>query len=250
MQKFKKSPVTIICYVFAALALVYCCYVLGNSYKTVAEYYAAYNMKPQFGEILTYMMQSGLAPLTSAVTLFMAAYILDTVRKLDPKKYITVPAADAAVSAAASEAEAETAVSDTEGEETAAAEEMPEYEDGVVEFDGSEEKASEETVFEGEETHEFTEFVEASAPEADEDMKVDSEKAEFSKLAEDLAGDYTENAQEETAAEPKADEEAASDEAAKPEETDDNSEAPKPKKRRRRKPSNKQSAKKDETPEE
>jgi hypothetical protein len=261
MQKFKKSPVTIVCYVLAALALVYCCYVLGNSYKTVAEYYAAYNMKPQIGEILTYMLQGGLTPLTSAVTLFMAAHILDAVRKLDPKNYVSVPAADAAVQAADDDISAE-AAADEESENAAAAEEMPEYEDGVVEFDGSESKDTEDTVFEDEDSHEFTEFVESSAPEADADMTVEGEKAEFSKLAEDLAGDYSQNTQEAETAEVKAEETAEAETAEisedsesvsegnadtgnadKAETADSSAEAPKPKKRRRRKPANKQSDK-------
>ena len=132
MQKLKKSPVSIVCYVIAALALIYCFYVLGTAYKTVADYYAAYNMQPQLKEVVTYVLQTGLAPLTSAITLFMAAYILDSVRKLDPNNYVTVE--DKAV-------KAETAVAadaaDTDSEDVAAAEDMPEYEDGVVEFEGT-----------------------------------------------------------------------------------------------------------------
>jgi hypothetical protein len=197
MQKLKKSPVSIVCYVIAALALIYCFYVLGTAYKTVAQYYAAYNMKPQIGEIVTYVLQTGLAPLTSAITLFMAAYILDAVRKLDPNNYVTVEK-----KAVTEETAVAADAADTDSEDASAAETMPEYEDGVVEFEGAAAENAEDGEFEGKDTHEFTEFVESSAPETDEDMKVEGETAGFSRLAEDLAGDYTEKAEAEEAAAP------------------------------------------------
>lgn len=260
MQKLKKSPVSIACYIIAALVLIYCFYLLGTSYKTIADYYSAYSMKPQFGEVATYILQSCLTPFVSAVTLFMAAFILDSVRKLDPKNYVEVkaPAAIADGTAVAFEgAEADAA----DEAEITAAETMPEYEDGVVEF-GEADNAAAETEADGAEiaagdSAEFTEFVEASAAEADEDMKVDGETAEFSKLAEDLAGDYTDKAEESTevssedaaeeeptvaieeAAEAPAEEQTEQAAEAPAEQTE---EAPKPKKKRRRKSNKKDGA--------
>lgn len=263
MQKLKKSPVSIACYIIAALVLIYCFYLLGTSYKTIADYYSAYSMKPQFGEVATYIMQNCLTPFVSAVTLFMAAFILDSVRKLDPKNYVEVkvPAGIADGAAVAFEgAEADAA----DEAEITAAETMPEYEDGVVEF-GEADNAAAETEADGAEiaagdSAEFTEFVEASAAEADEDMKVDGETAEFSKLAEDLAGDYTDKAEESTeaAAADAAEEEptVAIEEAAETAEeaaeapaeeaaesaAEQAEEAPKPKKKRRRKSNKKDGA--------
>lgn len=263
MQKLKKSPVSIACYIIAALVLIYCFYLLGTSYKTIADYYSAYSMKPQFGEVATYILQSCLTPFVSAVTLFMAAFILDSVRKLDPKNYVEVKAPAGIADGAAVAFEGAEADAADEAEITAA-ETMPEYEDGVVEF-GEADNAAAETEADGAEiaagdSAEFTEFVEASAAEADEDMKVDGETAEFSKLAEDLAGDYTDKAEESTeaAAADAAEEEptvaieeaaetaeeaaeAAAEEAAESA-AEQAEEAPKPKKKRRRKSNKKDGA--------
>ncbi len=89
VKKYKKSPVAIICYVLAALMLVYTCYMIGNTVATINQYYSQYDMNASFGEYFTYIMQSALTPLINTIMLFMAAYILDAVRKADPANYIS-----------------------------------------------------------------------------------------------------------------------------------------------------------------
>ena len=89
MKKFQKSPIAIVCYVIAALLAVYFIAVIVSTMRTISEYYAAYNMSPGFGETVAYIMQNGLSPLVSAITMFMAGFILEEVRKLNPSNWMT-----------------------------------------------------------------------------------------------------------------------------------------------------------------
>ena len=88
-KKFIQSPVAIICYVLAALMVVYACYQGGNTVKQINEYYASYGMSAKPMEYVTYVLQGMLEPLIHAFTFFIAGYILNAVRKLDPKNFKT-----------------------------------------------------------------------------------------------------------------------------------------------------------------
>ena len=87
MKKYRRSRITVCCYVLAALFAVYFLTVMAGTVKTVNDYFAAYNMYPGAGEILSYAIQSGMTPLLSAVLLLMAGVIHDEVRRLNPSYY-------------------------------------------------------------------------------------------------------------------------------------------------------------------
>lgn len=89
VKKYRRSKVATVCYVLAALMLVYTCYQIGNTIFTIVQYYAQYDMNATPSEYFTYIMQNGLSPLINAVVLFMLGYILDAVRKLDPKNWLS-----------------------------------------------------------------------------------------------------------------------------------------------------------------
>ena len=89
---YRKSGVTIVCYVFAAILLLYTCYVAGNTVGQINEYYAQYaqmGISAQPMDYITLVAQNGLPYLTYAFTVFMLGYILDAVRKTDPSNYMT-----------------------------------------------------------------------------------------------------------------------------------------------------------------
>ena len=81
MKKFRRSPFTIACYVFAAMFAAYFVTVVISTVSTITQYYAAYDMSPTFGEVATYLFQQGTMPLFAAIGTFMAGIILDEVRK-------------------------------------------------------------------------------------------------------------------------------------------------------------------------
>ena len=86
---YRKSGVTIACYVFAAILLLYTCYLAGTTVGQINEYYAAYGMSAKPMEYVTYVAQSALPQLIYTVIVFMLGHILDAVRKTDPKNYMT-----------------------------------------------------------------------------------------------------------------------------------------------------------------
>ena len=69
--------------------VVYACYQGGSTDKQINEYYASYGMSAKPMEYVTYVMQGMLEPLIHAFTFFIAGYILNAVRKLDPKNFKT-----------------------------------------------------------------------------------------------------------------------------------------------------------------
>ena len=89
MKKFRKSPIAIACYVIAALVAVYFIAIMFSTIHSINEYYATYQMKAGLGETLGYLLQNGLGPLTNAIVIFMAGFILDEVRKLNPANWMT-----------------------------------------------------------------------------------------------------------------------------------------------------------------
>ena len=88
MKKFRKSPIAIACYVIAALLAGYFITIAISTITTINQYYQAYEMSAGFGETLGYLLQNGLAPLAAAISTFMAGYILEEVRKLNPAKEV------------------------------------------------------------------------------------------------------------------------------------------------------------------
>ena len=89
MKKFKKSPIAIVCYIIASIFAVYFIAVIFSTLHSINEYYASYDMQAGFGETLGYLLQNGLGPLTNAILIFMAGFILDEVRKLNPANWMT-----------------------------------------------------------------------------------------------------------------------------------------------------------------
>lgn len=90
---YKQSPIVIVCYVLAALMILYACFTAGNTVKQINEYYSAYGMSASAKEYITYIAQALIEPLIHAFTFFMAGYILTAVRKLDSKNYVSEKAA-------------------------------------------------------------------------------------------------------------------------------------------------------------
>lgn len=88
-KKFRGSVWTTICYVLAALMLIYTCYQAGTTVKTINDYYAQYQMTAKPMEYVTYILQSTLEPLMHTVVLFMLGYIANEVRKCNPASYIS-----------------------------------------------------------------------------------------------------------------------------------------------------------------
>lgn len=86
-KKFRRSAATVICYVLAALMLIYTCYQIGSTIHMINEYYAQYGMSATPLEYFTYISQNALTPLINAVVFFMLAKILDEVRKNNPANY-------------------------------------------------------------------------------------------------------------------------------------------------------------------
>ena len=87
MKKFRRSPFTIACYVFAAMFAAYFVAVVIGTVSTITQYYAAYDMSPTFGEVANYLFQQGTMPLFAAIGTFMAGVILDEVRKGNPANW-------------------------------------------------------------------------------------------------------------------------------------------------------------------
>ena len=86
-KKFRRSSATIVCYVLAALMLIYTCYQIGSTINQINQYYAQYGMNATPMEYFTYTLQAALTPLINTVVFFMLAKILDEVRKNNPANY-------------------------------------------------------------------------------------------------------------------------------------------------------------------
>lgn len=86
---YRRSGITIACYVFAVILLIYTCYNAGTVVNQINEYYESYGMSAKPMEYITYVAQNAMPSLVYTVTIFMLGYILDAVRKTDPKNYMT-----------------------------------------------------------------------------------------------------------------------------------------------------------------
>lgn len=156
MKKFRKSPLAIVCYVFAAIFAAYFVATEVTTITTIFNYYASYGMNPTFGEIASYTLQEGLASLTAAILVCMAGIILEEVRKLNPANWVTdeelaekkearVMARDAKKIARgeAAKAKAEAAADESETIKPEFSAAVAPEDDGVVVFGGEEQMAPE-----------------------------------------------------------------------------------------------------------
>ena len=88
-KKYRRSVISIVCYVLAAAMLSYVCYTIGNTVHTINDYYAQYGISAQPMEYITYCLQSALQPLFYTIVLFMLGCILDAVRMNNENNYKT-----------------------------------------------------------------------------------------------------------------------------------------------------------------
>ena len=86
-KKYRRSPISIVCYVLAAIMLVYVCYTIVSTVQTINEYYAQYGMSAQPIEYVTYSLQAALQYIVYMIVFFMCGYILDAVRMNNKSKY-------------------------------------------------------------------------------------------------------------------------------------------------------------------
>ena len=138
MKKLKKSPVSIVCYVIAALSLIYALYALVSGYSYLNSYFSAYgtSIGANLGDAATYMLSQSFTPLCFAVMVFMCGHINEGVRALNPDNYVDVVVVDKAEAdtdeaseaepAELAEVEAETEVIEVEVDEMVEADEAEE----------------------------------------------------------------------------------------------------------------------------
>ena len=88
-KKYRRSAMSVICYVIALLMLFYIVYLAGSTVAQINAYYAQYDMSAKPMEYVTYIMQTILEPLINAVIFFMLGYILDEVRKNNKAYYLS-----------------------------------------------------------------------------------------------------------------------------------------------------------------
>lgn len=122
-KKLRKSPIEIVLYVLAGLALIYAIYQIGSTVSYVFSYYDQYGMSPEVGETVNYVLQGCFQPFCMAILLFAAGYILSEVRALNPAYYATdeeVAQAKAAKKLAREKAAAKVAVEKVEEAESEA----------------------------------------------------------------------------------------------------------------------------------
>lgn len=86
-KKFRISPLTIVCYAIAAFIVIYMCYIAGSTVNQINEYYAQFEMSAKATDYIMYIGQALASPAASAFTFFMLGYILDAVKRCDPKSY-------------------------------------------------------------------------------------------------------------------------------------------------------------------
>lgn len=184
MKKYRRSPLSIVCYVLAAIFAANFILVISSTLTEINQYYATYGMQPGFGEVLRYMLQMGSTPLFTAVATFMVGIIFNEIRKQNPANW----AADEEISEAK---EAQRLFKDAKqiakGEAAKAAAEakepvITENDEGIkTEFSAVVAENSDTVEFGGDETEE-----EAAAPE-------ETENEEPAEAADDQVQEETES---------------------------------------------------------
>ena len=86
---FQRSPMTIVCYVLAAILLVLAIHQMVDAWTTAADYYNAYDLESSKTEEALYMLQSSMATLTFAFVSFISGFIISEIRKGNPENYKT-----------------------------------------------------------------------------------------------------------------------------------------------------------------
>ena len=132
-KKLKQSPIVLILYLLGALMMVYTIYQIISTCSAISSYYSQMGSAPKATEIINYVLQAIVQPIASAALLGGAGYILNEVRALNPKNYITVekpaPVTEEVISNAeekpATEKEAVTTTKKVEMPEKAATSEKP-----------------------------------------------------------------------------------------------------------------------------
>lgn len=183
MKKFRKSPIAIACYVLAAAFAAYFMTIVVSTVVTINQYYAQYEMSATASEVIGYLFQNGLAPLTAVITTFMAGLIYDEVRKLNPDNWATEDEIAEAKEAKrlAKEAkqiakgEAAAAAAAAAADQDAAEVIKPEFAAAVAE---EADEAAEETETIAEDAEEATEDAAEAAMETEETVEAAAEDAE------------------------------------------------------------------------
>lgn len=91
-KKLKKSPISIVCYVIAALSLVYGIYAFAGGISYLNQYFTAYgtSISENMKDAMSYLLSQSFTPLCFAVLVFMCGHINDAVRALDPDNFVEV----------------------------------------------------------------------------------------------------------------------------------------------------------------
>ena len=224
MKKFRRSPIAVICYVMAAITAAYFIAVIFSTMSTIHQYYAQYQMSAGFGETLGYLLQNGLSPLVSAITLFMAGFILEEVRKLNPSNWMTEEEI-----AEAKEAKKMAREAKKKADEMAAAEFSAVVAEGYDDEEDAEDAAVEVIEEEPAEADAEPEAADADEEAAAADVEEESEPAEVAQFSVVIEEDDTADDAAEEAPEDKETEEAPEDK-----ETEEAPESKDTKKKRKR----------------
>lgn len=88
-KKFRRSPIAIACYVIAALMAAYTVYTFVSTVSYISNYLASYGMTvtDNFADSVSYILSAVIQPLALTIVVFMAGYILEEVRTLNPYYY-------------------------------------------------------------------------------------------------------------------------------------------------------------------
>lgn len=83
LPKFKvQSPVTIVLYVFSAIMLIYAIYQIFGTVSSISAYYQQSGSAPAVSEVITYVLQAVVTPLSTAVLLFGVGYVANALQSL------------------------------------------------------------------------------------------------------------------------------------------------------------------------
>lgn len=89
-KKLKQSPIVLALYVLGALMLVYAIYQIISTCVAISSYYSQMGSAPKATEIISYILQAVVQPISTAAVLGAAGYILNEVRALNPNNYEVV----------------------------------------------------------------------------------------------------------------------------------------------------------------
>jgi len=107
----KKSPLTIVLYVIAAILLIYAFYMVGSTITYLHSYFSAYgsSFSKNLGTSIGYICTQSLVYFVYAIIVFVAAKIYNEVRALNDKNYLSAAESKAILKAKEAKAEAKAA---------------------------------------------------------------------------------------------------------------------------------------------